>query len=108
MNPRTIAELVGMKISFASDRNHVPDDDLWTFLVCTVRYAMGRESYISGLTCDLVRRYRHRLRPDQVEQIAREVAKEIELAEKSGRTLGADMDHREWVRLVEDLTKEGV
>ena len=81
----------------------VSPDDLWTMLLSTVRYAMGRQTYIVGLTCDMVRRYGGSLTFEQTAQIGREIREEVERAERLGRTLGADFDHREWVRLAGEL-----
>jgi hypothetical protein len=81
----------------------VPPDVLWTLLLCTVRYATGRSSYITGETADLVRQYRRHLGPERVEQIAREVETEFARCERHGGWLGMEMDHHEWRRLVNDL-----
>lgn len=81
----------------------VDHNDLWTFLLCTVRYSLGRQSYITGMTADLVRQYRKHLTAEQVAQIAREVDEELAACERRGTTCGHDMDHREWARLVADL-----
>lgn len=89
----------------SNEHVHVPPNDFWLMLLSTVRYAMGRRSYIVGTACDMVLQYRHSLRPEQIEQIAREVDAELRLRMQAlgGRTLGDDMDHREWSRLVERL-----
>lgn len=81
----------------------VRPDDLWTLLLCTVRYAMGRQTYIVSLAGDMVRRYGGSLRPEQVAQIGREIRDALAFEERLGRTLGADMDHREWQRLASEL-----
>jgi hypothetical protein len=84
-------------------------DDMWTFLLCTIRYAMGRRSYITGLVSDMYRTYREILTPDQRRQIAREVRRETEMQEQVGRTLGDKCDHAGWVALVAEIeAKEGV
>lgn len=85
----------------------VDDRELWLMLLSTVRYAMGRSSYITSTAADLVRQFRSRLTAERVQQIAREVQKDLEIAESTGRTLGHDCDHRGWKKLVEDLTKKG-
>lgn len=86
-------------------RSHAPvsPDDLWTLILCTVRYAMGRQTYIVGLAADMVRRYGASLDQRQVAQIAREIRDALAFEERLGRQLGADMDHREWQRLADEI-----
>lgn len=86
-----------------SVRTLVPHRDLWLFVICTVRYSMGRTSYVVSEACGMVRRYRKKLKPEQVKKIADEVAYELTMQEKLGATLGHDIDHREWKKLVEEL-----
>jgi hypothetical protein len=81
----------------------IRQEDLWTMLLCTIRYAMGRRSYITGLTRDLVKQYRKYLEPTELDQIKREVSKEVEQCEQDGRTLGDPPDHKIWKQLVKDL-----
>lgn len=73
-------------------------DDIWTLVLCTLRYAMGRRSYITGLACDLVRRYARLLTQEQLAQIATEIRAEIHIL-PPGQTLGDAMDQREFERL---------
>lgn len=81
----------------------VSGEDMWTFLLCSIRYAMGRRSYITGLIADLYRTYREALTPEQRRQIAREVRRETEMQEQVGRTLGDKCDHAAWVDLVVEI-----
>jgi hypothetical protein len=78
----------------------VPLDDFWHLVLQSVRYCMGRMSYAVGVCCDMVRSYAKHLKPHQVAQIAREIREEVDRAEKDGRTLGMDFDHRAWKELV--------
>jgi hypothetical protein len=73
-------------------------------LVSSVRYAMGRRSYIVGQTCDMVRRYRDYLKPTEIQVIARDIGEELDRAKRMNETLGMEMDHKEWVKLLEELT----
>lgn len=84
----------------------VADGDIWPLLLCTIRYAMGRSSYIVGDACDYYRRYRARLTAYQRKQIGREIAEAIALEERLGRVLGHDMDHREWKRLADEIAAQ--
>lgn len=77
----------------------------WMMLLCTVRYAMGRQSYIVGEAVDLVLNSRQCLTGPQLEQIREEVSQELERYESVSKTLGHSMDHEEWKRLVTELEK---
>ena len=84
----------------------VPPDHLWGMLIYSVRYAMGRRSYAVGEVCDWVRAYSKHLMVNQVEQIAREVAEELQKCESQDRHLGMAQDHRDWAHLVAYLRNE--
>ena len=87
----------------APDR--VTDSELWLMLLSMVRYSMGRSTYIVDDACQLVMKFRNRLKPEQVQQIAKEVAEAAQRAENDGVTLGMEIDHARWKRLVEQLRK---
>lgn len=74
--------------------------DAWEMLLSTIRYSMGRQTYMSGYSVDLYERYRDALTPKQKRQIRDEVQRAIDLAHKAGGTLGAACDERDWQRLV--------
>jgi len=82
----------------------VPPDRLYGMLLNSVRYALGRRSYVVGEVCDWVRDYRKHLAPEQIDQIAKEVRHELDLCSARGGHLGMEMDHRTWEKLVRDLT----
>lgn len=83
----------------------VKNNDLWIMLICTVRYAMGRASYITSLTADLYQKYKEALTVQQRLQIAREIQIAVGLAVKDGRLLGDSIDHANWQRLAEDILR---
>lgn len=76
-------------------------DDAWLPVLCMVRYACGRSSYIVSEVCDFVRKVKSALEPWQLAQIAREVSEHI----RDGMA-GMDMDVAEWSRLVRDLMSQ--
>ena len=82
------------------------DDHLWPLLLCTIRYAMGRSSCIVGDACDYYRTYRAHLAPHQRAQIGREILEALRFEEGLGKTLGMDMDHREWRRLAQEIAAQ--
>ena len=82
----------------------VDPNTLWTLLLCTVRYAMGRQTGVVSETCRYVRCYHEHLESWQVAQIAREIREEIERARRIyNTTLGAQCDHEDWIKLAEFL-----
>ena len=81
----------------------VPLDHLWTMIVSTVRYALGRRSYIVAETADIVRTYFPLFTVAQVEQLTKEIKEALKLAEGRGEHLGMAMDHDTWTSLVKDL-----
>lgn len=85
------------------ERDALSDRDLWLMVLCTVRYAMGRATYIVSDACGFVRQFRARIGPEHVEQIRQEVEQALRECRERGGWLGMEMDHREWVRLIEDL-----
>jgi hypothetical protein len=84
-------------------RPPVAEQDMWVMLLSTIRYAMGRSSYITGLSCDLVKTYEKYLRKEQLEQIRREILEELRRHEEAGATLGMQMDHDGWTKFAADL-----
>lgn len=81
----------------------VRNEDLWILLISTVRYSMGRQTYMTSVAPELCLKYRAALSDDQVRQIREEVMSQLSSAEARGGTLGADMDHKSWKKFVEDF-----
>lgn len=82
------------------------DNDLWVLLLCSLRYAMGRASYVTGEVANLVWRYRNHLTQPQRAQIAGEIRTAVREAHNGGGFLGMKMDEAEWVRLADRLEGE--
>ena len=88
----------------------IPDgNDMWIMLMSTVRYAMGRRTYMTGLAPELVLKYKGYLIDSQVEQIRDEVLRELNIhrnMEKDGvhGWLGDDCDVESWQNLLNELT----
>lgn len=76
---------------------------MWIFLISSLRYAMGRRSYITSLTAELVATHFDMLTPAQREQVIEEIANELDTCERMGQTLGDAMDHELWGKTVERL-----
>ena len=78
--------------------------DLWPLLICTLRYSMGSQSYVTAQTADLIRDYGRHLKPWQLQQIAAEIRTAIADAHRLyNHPLGMQMDEDGWVRLAEEI-----
>lgn len=85
---------------------HVSELDLWTMLLSTIRYSMGRMTYLPSTCHVLVARYRAHLAPHQLDQIRRELEAElhrVRTANYGDRLLGMKCDDDTWCALVRDL-----
>jgi hypothetical protein len=82
------------------------DEDLWVLLLCSLRYAMGRASYVTGEVADMIRRYKSHLTAPQRAQIAGEIRTAVRDAHNGGGFLGMKMDEDGWVRLAEEMEGE--
>ena len=76
---------------------------MWIMLLSTIRYSMGRRTYMTSLAPELVGRYKKALTDDQLKQIKEEVEKEIKMTESMGKTLGDECDHISWTAFVNQL-----
>lgn len=74
-------------------------------LVCAVRYALGRQSYIVGVVAGYVANKSEVLSEACKEIIIRDIREEIEMCHRVGRTCGMEMDERTWLNLLEFLDK---
>ena len=77
--------------------------DLWPLLLHDVRYSMHRRSMAPSSCRDHLRAYARHLTRHQIEQIAREVDRELRIAADHGYTVGDDCDHLTWMGVVRDL-----
>ena len=74
-------------------------------LICAVRYALGRMSYIVGVVCNYVYYKRNTLSKECINIIIRDIREELERYHKAGQLLGMDCDERTWMNLLEVLKK---
>ena len=72
-------------------------------LICAVRYALGRMSYIVGVVCDYVAVKQPELSKECINIIILDIEEELKLYHDAGQTLGMECDERTWVRLLERL-----
>ena len=77
-----------------------PDESI---LICAVRYALGRMSYIVKDVCDYVTFKRKSLSNECINIIIRDIEEELERYHGAGYKLGMECDERQWVKLLEIL-----
>lgn len=76
------------------DREHpVEGRDLRTLLFCSMRYSLGRQTYMPSLVQDLMKRHRDVLSEQDCDQLGRE----IEQYHGTFGKIGADFDTRDWL-----------
>lgn len=84
----------------------VSGGDLWVMLSATIRYSLGRSTYMSALCTDLYSRYRWVLSREQRKQLAEEVRRELERAEQASFLVGHQCDHDAWRAFVAMIDAE--
>lgn len=72
-------------------------------LICAVRYALGRQSYIVSVTCDFVKSIKDKLSQNCINIIIRDIEEEIKMCHNLGRTCGMECDEADWIKLLEIL-----
>lgn len=77
--------------------------DFWSMLLSTIRYSMGRQTYMPSTCISMCKDYGKYLNTDQKKQIIREIKRELELYESMKKTLGAECDHRTWTEGYQEL-----
>ena len=76
-------------------------------LICAVRYALGRQSYIVGVVAEYVAIKINKLSEHCIAILIRDIEEEIEFYHRMNQTCGMEMDERKWYNLLEVL-KNGV
>jgi hypothetical protein len=71
--------------------------DLVTLVMCTVRYALGRRTYIVDEATDMVRNWKRELGVSNLRLIARDIRGH------APRSYGSSFDRAQWMRLLEEL-----
>jgi hypothetical protein len=88
--------------------NEVPLEDLWVMLLSTIRYSMGRATYMPTLCAEMYARYRGCLSRDMRLQVMREIEEELEMRTRVGKTLGWPEDHKVWSDLAARIRSEEI
>lgn len=72
-------------------------------LVCAVRYALGRMSYVVGEVCQYVTLHRKKLSKECINVIIRDIEDELERYHAVGQLCGMECDEWEWKKLLKIL-----
>lgn len=75
-------------------------------LVCAVRYALGRMTYIVSDVCRYVKSKKDSLSEHCRSIIIRDIEERIEWFHSLDRTCGMECDEKEWLQLLEVLKGE--
>lgn len=76
-------------------------------LICAVRYALGRRSYIVNVVCNHINRKRKELSEKCKAIIIRDIEEGFKLYHRLGETLGDSFDEKTWKRLLVELREVG-
>ena len=75
-------------------------------LISAVRYALGRQSYITGVTCDFVRSIAPKLSDKCLNIMSKDIMDELVRYHKMKLYCGMEMDDRAWQYLLDFLRDE--
>lgn len=75
---------------------NIPDkNDMWVLLLSTVRYSLGRSTYMTSLAPELVEKYHEYLEEFQLRQVEREIVQELRMYRRMGKKIS---DHSTWLK----------
>lgn len=77
-------------------------------IICAVRYAIGRMSYMVSVVCGYVESKCNELSTNCINIIIRDIEEGIEMYHRIGKTCGMECDEKEWLRLLEILNKRAM
>ena len=75
-------------------------------LICAVRYALGRMSYIVGVVAEYVAVKQSGLSKECINIIIRDIEEELKRYHDAGQLLGMECDERTWKNLLKVLKGE--
>lgn len=75
-------------------------DDLGAMLIGSVRYALGRRTYIVNWTCEFIEKNIHLLSKRDILVMIRDIEKQKEYG------YGDDCDEKDWKKLLNKLTEK--
>mgnify|MGYP007037124684 CR=1 FL=1 len=75
-------------------------------LICAVRYALGRMSYMVDMVCEYITNKLPELSDSCIRVIIYDIEEDIKMYHNIGRTCGMKCDERTWLKLLERLREE--
>ena len=81
-------------------KSDVCANDMWVLLLSCVRYSMGRRTYMSSLSGDLVKKYKHVLADTHLRKIQQEVISEYDIEMSHEGNLGMLCDVDSWENFI--------
>jgi hypothetical protein len=93
------------------DMVEVAQHDLGTLLVCSVRYSIGRNTYMPSLICSIIKRHAAHLDDADREVIAKSIMDELQYLERlpSKDSIDSHIKKEErvnWLEVVQQLQKK--
>lgn len=76
------------------------DADASLAMVLSVRYALGRRTYVVSDVCGMVKRNSSQLSVSDAATMRLDIRQAVELAQVSGTTVGDRCDHESWVDIL--------
>ena len=77
-------------------------------IICAVRYALGRMSYVVEVVCQYVALKKPVLSKNCIKCVIRDIEEELQRYHDLGKTLGMECDERSWLNLLEVLKEGGL
>jgi len=81
-------------------------DDIWVMLISTIRYSMGRMTYMPEYCIDLYKSYGRKLSVGCKQQIAIEIKEKLLMSESVPGILGHECDYDSWKKLFDLISQE--
>ena len=81
----------------------VSSHDMAILLICSVRYALGRMTYIVDDVTGICRTYAPEVDQGTLDVLKKDIREALQKAERENRTVGMAMDHEKWRQCLEDL-----
>lgn len=79
----------------------VRPNDMFVLLLSTIRYSLGRQTYMTSLAPELVVTYSSYLSEDNLKQIVSEIRKEVELWSAGGKPIYDESTWLDWADRIE-------
>lgn len=73
-------------------------EDLWVMLLSTIRYSLGRQTYMTSFAPELVLKYSYHLTVNQLLQVAREIQEYLDIHGEKAK------DREGWEGAVKEIT----